>query len=75
MLVTDVVMPEMSGPELARRALAQRPGLAVVYLSGYAGDEIADQDLSADSVRFLQKPVPRRVLNRTLAELVGGSEG
>jgi len=69
LLVTDVVMPEMSGPDLARRARTRRPGLGVIYLSGYAGDVLKDEDLAPDSVCFLQKPVSRELLNETITKL------
>jgi PAS domain S-box-containing protein len=54
-LVTDVVMPEMSGPELAERLLAECPDLRVVYMSGYTSGSLADSVLTPGVV-FLQKP-------------------
>jgi CheY-like chemotaxis protein len=55
LLITDVVLPRMSGPELARRALEQRPGLRVLYTSGYAGDSVVQGSEEARSA-FLPKP-------------------
>ncbi len=56
LLVTDVIMPGMNGHALARRLLEKRPGLRVLYMSGYPSDVIADQGVLVDGVQFLQKP-------------------
>ena len=61
LLVTDVVMPQMRGVEVARRATGIRPGLRVLFMSGYTDNSIG-VDI-AESVSFLQKPF-------TLAELL-----
>jgi len=53
LLVTDVVMPELSGPELARWVRKASPNIRVLYVSGHAGDEIAGLEPGA---AFLQKP-------------------
>ena len=57
LLVTDVVMPRMGGPQLARKLWEQRPGLAAVFLSGYARDTGDGANLS--SGEFIQKPFSR----------------
>ncbi len=53
-LLTDIVMPVMGGPELARRVTKIHPGIRVIYMSGYAED-FPDAELPPNSV-FLQKP-------------------
>jgi DNA-binding NtrC family response regulator len=55
-LVTDVVMPRMSGHELAQQLLAGNPGLAVIYTSGYTEDTMARHGIDRERVAFLQKP-------------------
>jgi PAS domain S-box-containing protein len=56
LLVSDVIMPGISGIELSRRLLAQYPQLAVLLVSGYAGTEITRLAELGEHVQFLQKP-------------------
>jgi signal transduction histidine kinase/CheY-like chemotaxis protein len=60
-LITDVVMPRMRGPELARRLMVLRPGLRVMYLSGYIEHDEKDGDFMRDAF-FLNKPFSREML-------------
>lgn len=56
LLITDIIMPEMNGQELARRIAALRPGLKQLFVSGYPSDHIAQRGMLASGVPFLQKP-------------------
>ena len=56
LMLTDVVMPEMNGRDLARRLLSERPDLQVLYMSGYA-DQALNSDDALTSASFLQKPL------------------
>ena len=69
-LVTDVVMPRMSGPQLRDRLLAIRPETRVLFLSGYTDDEMIKRGVLEDDVAFLQKPFPPVVLARKVREVL-----
>jgi PAS domain S-box-containing protein len=62
LLVTDVVMPEMGGRELAARAAELCPGLPVLYMSGYTDDTILRHGVETATVNFLRKPFTPQVL-------------
>ncbi len=61
-LLTDVVMPGMSGRDLARQLVTQRPDLKVLYMSGYTPNVIAHHGVLDPDIEFLAKPVSRAVL-------------
>ena len=56
LLITDVVMPEMNGQELAKNLLALHPKLRIIYMSGYSGNVIARHGVLDEGVNFIQKP-------------------
>jgi len=56
LLLTDVVMPEMSGPKLAAEMTAARPGLPVLYMSGYSDDALSHRGILDDGVALVEKP-------------------
>ncbi len=68
-LITDVVMPKLSGPDLHRRLAASRPGLRVVFMSGYAEDHVRPFAVEAGAT-FLEKPFSPAHLTRTLRSLI-----
>ena len=72
LLLTDVVMPELNGKELFSRMAELRPGLKVIFMSGYADNVIVHHGVLDEGVRFLQKPINRGALldmvARTLEE-------
>jgi two-component system cell cycle sensor histidine kinase/response regulator CckA len=72
-LVTDVVMPEMNGHELARRLLAMRPDLRVLYISGYAPEVVRAKGVLTNQETFLQKPFTAAVLTQTVRDLASGT--
>ncbi|WP_072910034.1 PAS domain-containing hybrid sensor histidine kinase/response regulator [Malonomonas rubra] len=56
LLMTDVIMPEMNGRELAKNVLALRPGTKRLFMSGYTADVIAHHGVLDEGVHFIQKP-------------------
>jgi response regulator RpfG family c-di-GMP phosphodiesterase len=56
LLLTDVIMPEMNGRELAKKLLTLEPGLKRLFMSGYTGNVIAEHGLVDEGVNFIQKP-------------------
>jgi hypothetical protein len=71
LMIADVVMPQMGGPELASRLLPLRPEMKVIYVSGYADEAIGDPGKLAAGVAFLQKPFSLDVLLRRVREILG----
>ncbi|MDR3553575.1 MAG: PAS domain S-box protein [Syntrophobacteraceae bacterium] len=72
LLITDVVMPEMSGLDLARNIRSLQPGLKVLFVSGYTYDVIAHHGVLESGIRFLQKPFSTRDLAVKVREAIEG---
>jgi CheY-like chemotaxis protein len=70
LLITDVVMPRMSGRELAARLTGLRPGLRVLYSSGYAATGIVDDGVLEEGIDFLQKPYSPAALAARVREVL-----
>jgi len=68
LLLTDVVMPGMNGPELARQLAATRPEVKVLYMSGYTGQSFSGAGALESGSRFLQKPFTREGLAKKIRE-------
>ncbi|HEV8463135.1 MAG TPA: PAS domain S-box protein [Gaiellaceae bacterium] len=73
LLVTDVVMPGMSGPEVAQAVTAMRPGTQVVYMSGYTDQAIGHHGVLEAGMAFLQKPFSADDLTRKVRAVLDGS--
>ena len=70
LLLTDVVLPGPSGPELTRRLLERRPELKVVYMSGYTAESIVHQGVLDPGIAFLHKPFTAQALGLKLREVL-----
>jgi two-component system, cell cycle sensor histidine kinase and response regulator CckA len=74
LLLTDVIMPQESGPSLAERLTRVRPGMKVLYMSGYAEEMINQQGLLEGSVSLLTKPFTMHELSAKVREVLGRKE-
>ncbi|MFN8091082.1 MAG: response regulator [Vicinamibacteria bacterium] len=68
LLLTDVVMPRLSGGELARRLCAERPSLKVLLVSGYTDESVRHHLVAEDAPPILEKPFDRERLGRAVRE-------
>jgi two-component system cell cycle sensor histidine kinase/response regulator CckA len=73
LLVTDVVMPEMGGGELAEKLMARRPDLKVLYISGYTNDEVLRRGIQGAPAGFLHKPFTADDFMRRVREVLEGA--
>jgi len=68
LLITDVIMPELTGQDVVDRLRLSQPSLRVVYMSGYTGDTLAERCAIGPEVRFLAKPFSTRDLLKTVQD-------
>jgi two-component system, cell cycle sensor histidine kinase and response regulator CckA len=73
LLVTDAVLPELSGPALAGHAIRMRPGIRVLFISGYTDDAMLRLGVSNRNEAFLQKPFGSEALLRKVRQLLDGT--
>ena len=71
LLLTDVVMPRMSGPLVAEKVTALRPDIKVLYMSGYTDDAIVHHGVLSHDMPFIQKPFSPITLRKKIREVLG----
>jgi len=70
LMITDVVMPQMSGRELAERVVALRPRVHILFMSGYTDDAIVRHGLLDEKLNFIQKPFDSATVARKVREVL-----
>ncbi|GFO61527.1 hypothetical protein GMST_38520 [Geomonas silvestris] len=70
LVLSDVVMPGMNGKEMARHIAELRPGLKVLFMSGYSTEIVAERGIMEAGIHFIQKPFDMNVLHRKIQELL-----
>lgn len=70
LLLTDVMMPEMTGPEVVKRLTPLRPAMKILLMSGYPHDALAPEDMRKQGVAFLPKPFTPDALARKVREVL-----
>jgi len=71
-MVTDVIMPKMDGRQLAERVRSLRPGLKVLFMSGYTDDVILHHGVLEAGMAFIQKPLTAERLTRHVRQALEG---
>jgi signal transduction histidine kinase len=72
LLLTDIVMPEMNGLELAKEIMAARPGIKVLFMSGYTDSAVVKQGILTAEMPFIKKPFTSASLHSKVREVLGG---
>jgi len=69
-LLTDVVMPGASGPELTQELIRRRPALKVIYMSGYTEEAIVHHGVLNPGIAFIHKPFTSEVLSQKIRQVL-----
>jgi signal transduction histidine kinase/CheY-like chemotaxis protein len=72
LLLTDVVMPQMSGPLVAEKVNSLRPSIKVLYMSGYTDDAVVRHGVLSEDMPFIQKPFTPMALRKKIREVLAG---
>lgn len=75
LLITDVVMPGMTGPQLAREAVSRHGAMRVLFISGYPDDDLLAYEIATSQAEFLPKPFSRDSLLRKVREMLDVRDG
>ena len=70
LILTDVIMPVMSGKEMADRIAELRPGIRFIFMSGYTSDVITQRGVLAEGMHFIHKPFDLRTLSQKILSVL-----
>ena len=74
LLITDVVMPDMDGPELVRQLSTILPDTRTLFMSGYMDDTLGERGILSSNANFIQKPFSPRTIAQKVRDILDGVE-
>jgi DNA-binding NtrC family response regulator len=70
LLITDVIMPQMNGKELQQLISVMKPGIRVLFMSGYTADVITNRGIIDEGINFIPKPFSLQALTQKIREVL-----
>lgn len=70
LVITDIIMPEISGIDLSAKFLSQKENIKIIYISGYPGDYLSDKGIDVNDISFLHKPFNKLELQEMIKSIM-----
>ncbi len=70
LMITDLIMPEMNGRDLAQNVLVLKRGIKILFMSGYSSDIISSKGIFDEEMDFIQKPFSKKELDTRIREIL-----